>query len=195
MNRLIFDPAFCINFNVSSGFRFEAVNAADGGVYRTVAMVTRWKLVLRVAPCSTAPCLDITSPSSTSTSSRPTAWHASSQSQPPTDLSGHAVNWLARVSIAFIPGIFFGKGEFLPPQNLQFRPPKQLPNCARNLFAAGTMNYSSLSNQKGASICLKCTTIHLAAGLHLDLLGDLIFCPDALAAVGAYYMPEPRLTC
>jgi len=194
VNRLIFDPAFCINFNVSSGFRFEAVNAADGGVYRTVAMVTRWKLVLRVAPCSTAPCLDITSPSSTS--SRPTAWHASSQSQPPTDLSGHGVNWLVRVSIAFIPDIFFWEGGISPPTKLTISPPpKQLPNCARNLFAAGTMNYSSLSNQKGASICLKCTTIHLAAGLHLDLLGDLIFCPDPLAAVGAYYMPEPRLTC
>jgi len=146
VNRLIFDPAFCINFNVSSGFRFEAVNAADGGVYRTVAMVTRWKLVLRVAPCSTAPCLDITSPSSTS--SRPTAWHASSQSQPPTDLSGHAVNWLVRVSIAFIPGIFFGKGEFLPTphKTYNFAPsPNSCQIVLEIFFSAGTMNYKYIT--------------------------------------------------
>ena len=39
-----------------------------------------------------------------------------------------------------------------------------------------TGNYSSLNNQKGANLCLKCAEIRLAAGLCAP--------PDPLAAVG-----------
>jgi len=37
-----------------------------------------------------------------------------------------------------------------------------------------TENYSSLSNQKDANLCLKCTKIRLAAGLRPDPLGLLL---------------------
>jgi len=39
----------------------------------------------------------------------------------------------------FIPGIFWGGG--IPPLRKTYNPPKRLPNCAINLFSAGTVNY------------------------------------------------------
>jgi len=46
-------------------------------------------------------------------------------------------------------------------------------------------NYSSLSSQRGAYLCIKCTKIRLAAGLRLEPLGENVRCPD-LAAMRAY---------
>ena len=40
-----------------------------------------------------------------------------------------------------------------------------------------TGNYSSLSNQNGANLCLKCTRIRLAARLRMDPLGELMCYP------------------
>jgi len=46
----------------------------------------------------------------------------------------------------------------------------------RNLFqwTIITGNHSSLSTQKAANLCLKCTEIRLAAGLRLDTLGEFM---------------------
>jgi len=44
-------------------------------------------------------------------------------------------------------------------------------------WTMNTGNYSSLSNQKGANLCLKCTKIRLAAGLCPDLLEELMGSP------------------
>jgi len=40
-----------------------------------------------------------------------------------------------------------------------------------------TGNYSSLTNQKGANLCLKCTKIRLATRLRPDTLGELMHSP------------------
>ena len=48
-----------------------------------------------------------------------------------------------------------------------------------------TGNYSSLSNQKGANLCLKCTKIRLAAELRPDPLGELMRSPGPQATIGS----------
>jgi len=85
---------------------------------------------------------------------------------------------------------------FLPPRkkNLQSTL-KRLPNCVLEMFfSAGTMNYkriaetfflqtintetySSLSNQNGANLCLKCAKTRLVAALRADPLGELMHFP------------------
>jgi len=56
------------------------------------------------------------------------------------------------------------------------------------LWTINTGNYSSLSNQKDADLCLKCNKICLAAEFRPDLLGSLHnVLPKHLAAMGAYF--------
>jgi len=91
----------------------------------------------------------------------------------------------------FIPGTFFWGGELSPSSQ---SPQMAAKLRALNLFwpvqcykyitetffkwTINTGNHSSLSNQKAANLCLKCTKIRLAAGL----------CPDALRE----FMCSPR---
>jgi len=90
----------------------------------------------------------------------------------------------------FIPGICYGE----PPQKTYNPPPNgsQIA-CSKSVFRPGhamsykymrklscgrqnTGNYSSLSSQKDARLCLKCSKTHLAAWLCPDPLGS----PNAL---------------
>ena len=98
-----------------------------------------------------------------------------------------------------IPGVFFWGGGFPPAKKLIFFPPQTAGKLyALNIFSAGTMHYtyitetfyrttntgnwSSLSNQKGAKSCPKCTKIQLAAGLGPASQAELMRFPDPLAA-------------
>ena len=49
-----------------------------------------------------------------------------------------------------------------------------------------------IKQSKGCKLYLKCTQIHLAAGLRADRLGELMRCPSPLAAIGGILLRAGR---
>jgi len=96
----------------------------------------------------------------------------------------------------FIPGIFFREGN--PPKKVTI-PQTAARLCALNLFFGRDneiyhekfllmdnrhRKLSVIKQSKGCKFIPNCTKMRLAAGLRPNPLGELMRCPDPLAAMG-----------
>ena len=102
-----------------------------------------------------------------------------------------------------------GVGQFPPLSNLQSPPNDCQIMCSKSFFRPGqwitnksmetlfswtikTGNYSSVNNQKGANLCLKCTKMRLAAGFCPDPLGELMRSPIPSSHNGGLFLMGER---
>jgi len=76
-----------------------------------------------------------------------------------------------------------------------FRPGQWITNKSMETLFSWTIktgNYSSLNNQKGANLCLKCTKMRLAAGFCPDPLGELMRSPIPSSHNGGLFLMGER---